>query len=310
MRRLIIDTDTASDDAVAIMMALAHPAVRVEAITVVAGNVALAQASINARFTVELSGSDVPVHEGCDRPWLRAPAPADWFHGADGMGDVGYPAPSRAAAPGHAAAELVRRFAAEPGQIELVTIGPLTNVATALALDPAMASNVRRCWVMGGAACTHGNVTAAAEYNVWCDPEAAARVLDSGMDVVMLGWELSCGPATLDATEMDEVRALGTRRAEVAMDCNRTALEAVTRLQGQTGLALADPVAMAVVLDDRIATERSRHRVDVALGDELVRGMTVVDRLGVSGRTPNAEVVFAIDAVRWKALLRESLSGT
>ena len=308
MRRLIIDTDTASDDAVAIMMALAHPGVRVEAITVVAGNVALAQASANARFAVELCGAEVPAYEGCDRPWLRAPAPADWFHGADGMGDVGYPAALAAPAPGHAAAELARRFAASPGEIELVTIGPLTNVATALALDPAMAANVKRCWVMGGAACTHGNVTAAAEYNVWCDPEAAARVLDSGMDLVMLGWELSCGAATLDAAEMDAVRALGTRRAEVAMDCNRTAFEAATRLQGQGGLALADPVAMAVVLDGSIATERSRHRVDVALGGELVRGMSVVDRLGTSGREPNAEVVFAIDAARWKALLRASLS--
>ena len=307
MRRLIIDTDTASDDAVAIMMALAHPDVTVDAITMVAGNVALAQASANARFAVELCGADVPVHEGCDRPWLRAPAPADWFHGADGMGDVGYPAPTRPPAPGHAAVELVRRFAAEPGEIELVTIGPLTNVATALALDPATASNVKRCWVMGGAACTHGNVTAAAEYNVWCDPEAAARVLDSGMDVVMLGWELSCGAATLDEAEMADLRTLGPR-AEVAMDSNRTALEAVRRLQGQDGLALADPVAMAVVLDDSIATERSRHRVDVALADELTRGTTVVDRLGTSGRAPNAEVVFRIDAARWKALLRASLS--
>lgn len=309
MRRLIIDTDTASDDAVAIMMALAHPEVTVEAITVVAGNVALAQGSINARFVVELCGARVPVHEGCDRPWLRAPAPADWFHGADGMGDVGYPAPASPPSPGHAAPELARRFAEAPGEIELVTIGPLTNVATALALDPAMASHVKRCWVMGGAACTHGNVTAAAEYNVWCDPEAAAKVLDSGMDVTMLGWELSCGDATLDAAEMDRLRGLGTPRAEVAIDCNRTALEAVVRLQGQSGLALADPVAMAVVLEDGIATARSRHRVDVALADELVRGMTVVDRLHASGREPNAEVVFAIDAGRWKALLETSLSA-
>ena len=307
MRRLIIDTDTASDDAVAIMMALAHPDVTVDAITMVAGNVALAQASANARFVVELCGADVPVHDGCDRPWLREPAPADWFHGADGMGDVGYPAPARPPAEGHAAVELARRFAAAPGEIELVTIGPLTNVATALALDPAMATNVKRCWIMGGAACTHGNVTAAAEYNVWCDPEAAARVLDSGMDVVMLGWELSCGAATLDEAEMASLRTLGPR-AEVAMDSNRTALEAVRRLQGQTGLALADPVAMAVVLDASIATERSRHRVDVATGDELTRGMTVVDRLGTSGGEPNAEVVFGIDATRWKALLRASLS--
>ncbi len=308
MRRLIIDTDTASDDAVALMMAFSRPDVTVEAITMVAGNVALAQASVNARFTVELCGRDVPVHEGCDRPWLREPAPADWFHGADGMGDVGYPAPAAPAAPGHAAAELVNRFSREPGEIELVTLGPLTNVATALALDPAMASHVKRCWIMGGAACTHGNVTAAAEYNIWCDPEAAKKVLDSGMDIVMLGWELSCGAATLDADEMASVRAIGTALAIVAMDANRTAFEAVQRLQGQHGLALADPVAMAVVLDESIATVRSRHRVDVATGDELVRGMTVVDRLGTSGRAANAEVVFEIDAARWKALLRECLS--
>ena len=307
MRRFIIDTDTASDDAVAIMMALAYPEVVVDAITVVAGNVPLAQASVNARHTLEVCRAEVPVYEGCDRPWLREPATAEWFHGDDGMGNRRYPAPRRAAEREHAVEAILARCRAAPGEITLVTLGPLTNVATALAVDPELASLVEHCYVMGGAACTHGNVTPAAEYNVWCDPEAARRVLRSGMPLTLVGWELSTGDAALSEEEMAAVRAYDTPRARLALESNAVALDAARELQGQRGLALADPVAMAVALDDTIAVERARCFVDVATADETVRGMTVVDRLGVTDAEPNAEVCFAIDVARWKALLGEAL---
>src|SRR3954466_4722606 len=142
MRQFLIDTDTASDDAVALVMALRSPGVRVEAVTVVSGNVPLARATENALYTLELCGAaDVPVFMGADRPLVREPAHAQWFHGADGFGNQNYPPPSLRPRPQHAAEAIVGVIRANPG-IELVTLGPLTNVALALAADRSMAGNV------------------------------------------------------------------------------------------------------------------------------------------------------------------------
>ena len=310
-RKFIIDTDTASDDAVALLMALAWPDVTVDAITVVYGNVPLAQASVNARYTLEVAQRELdfdapPVYNGCDRPLLRTVEHADWFHGADGMGNRHYPAPQTPAADEHAVDELIRRFGAAPGEITLVTLGPLTNIAVALRREPRLAEWVQHGYVMGGAACTVGNVTPAAEYNIWCDPEAAHIVFHSGMKLTMIGWELCRGEANLKPDEMQSIYDIGTERAQFAMDCNRRALEAVMQIQLEDGLALADPVAMAVALEPEIAT-RSLHYVDIACDEALTRGMTVVDQLHVTNNEPNVEVCWGIDVARWKAMLRETL---
>ena len=289
-------------------MALQHPAVEVEAITTVSGNVNVQQASINARYTLQICKATVPVYEGCHAPLEREVAPADWFHGSDGMGDMFYPAPDAAAQTQHAVDELIRRFQMSDGQIELVTLGPLTNIATALKREPALAQWIKHCYVMGGAACTNGNVTPAAEYNIWCDPEAAHIVFHSGMAMSMIGWELSCGDATLDDQEMQEILALKTERAKLAIECNSHALKAVREIQGEAGLALADPVAMAVVLEPSICSRRSNHYVDISCDPELTRGMTVVDKLGVTGHAPNVDVCWELDSSAWKHLLRRSLS--
>jgi purine nucleosidase len=307
-RRLIIDTDTASDDAVALIMALRWPDVQVDAITVVHGNVPLEQGSLNARYTVELCAAKTPVYEGAARPLLRAAAHAEWFHGPDGLGDMRYPAPRRAPAGQDAVQQLIRRFGEAPGEITLVTLGPLTNIALALGVEPRLAHWVKECYVMGGAACCVGNVTPAAEYNIWCDPEAARIVFHSGMKILMVGWEHCRGQATLSAEERAAIYRLATERACFAMDCNRAALQAGRELQGETGLMLPDPVTMAIALDPAVCTGRRPHFVDVACADELTRGMTVVDQLNVTGKTPNIEVCWAIDFERWKAILVEMLS--
>lgn len=311
MRRLIIDTDTASDDAVAIMMALATPHVRVEALTTVAGNVTVAQASINARYTLEICGKeDVPVYDGCDRPWLREPSTAEWFHGDDGMGNMHYPAPSQQAEDQHAVQALIEQFKAAPGEIDLITLGPLTNIATALSLEPELAQWVKHCYVMGGAAATLGNVTPAAEYNFWCDPEAAQRVLHSGMPLTLIGWELSCDDASLNDADRQDILELGTTRSRIAMDCNRSALDAARNLQGQSGMALADPVAMAVALDPSITIDQCTCYVDIETSSEKTRGMSIVDRNGVLGKPNNATVCLAIDPTRWKQMLMSCLGST
>src|SRR5689334_20362310 len=152
MRRFLIDTDTASDDAVALIMALRTPEVRVEAITVVSGNVPLKQATENALYTVELCGAKVPIFSGEERPLRREPAHADWFHGADGLGNSNFPPAKIRPQQEHAVDAIIRVLHANPG-IELVTLGPLTNIAMAMTRDPSIAKNVKRCVVMGGNPC-------------------------------------------------------------------------------------------------------------------------------------------------------------
>jgi purine nucleosidase len=317
-RPMIVDTDTASDDALALIMALREPAVEVVAITVVAGNVPVAQASRNARYTVELCGADVPVHEGAERPLVRELRTATFFHGQDGLGDHGYPPPRRPAASRDAPTALVEAARARPGLV-LVTLGPLTNVARALTQAPEIASQVSRCVVMGGASCTVGNVTPAAEYNVWCDPEAARACFRSGLPIEMVGWELSRGPANLDDGDIARCLALGTDRARFAIESNSTALEVNRSLLGGAGISLPDPVAMAVALDPAVVTRKSRHAVDVECEGALTRGMTVVDQLdvvsrGLSGeagfdfREPNVTVCWEIDVPRFKERLFRALA--
>ena len=177
MRTFLIDTDTASDDAVAILMALAAPDVRVAALTTVAGNVGLEQATRNALYTAEIAGSDVPVFKGAAAPLVRRHEDAFWFHGRDGFGDRGYPTPRRAAERENAVDALVRLAHAEPG-LTLVTLGPLTNIALALAIDPHFAELTQGIVIMGGSINPQTSDPEFAtnprhEFNFWFDPEAA-----------------------------------------------------------------------------------------------------------------------------------------
>ena len=307
MRRMIIDTDTASDDAVAILMALQTPDVHVEAITVVAGNVPLEQGGINARYTVEVCGQETPVYLGAARPLVREPVHAHFFHGEDGMGNMHYPPPQRPIAGRNAVAELIRRFGEAPGEIELVTLGPLTNIALALRLEPRLAGWVKHCTIMGGAANTVGNITPAAEYNLWFDPEAAKIVFHSGMNITMAGWELCRGEANLTEAEMAMIYGFGTPRAKFAMDCNKSALKASREWLHDPGLGLCDPTAMAVALNPDVCVRKGRYFVDIATQEEMTRGMSVVDALGVTNQPPNAEVCWEIDAALWKETLYRAL---
>ena len=315
---MLIDTDTASDDAVALIMALRASDARVLAITTVAGNVGVVQASRNALYVAELCGSQVPVYQGAAAPLSRTAILADWFHGSDGLGDHGYPAPRRAVEPMHAMDAIIQAIDANPGLI-LVTLGPLTNIALALARQPAIAAKVGRCVVMGGNPCCEGNVTPAAEYNIWCDPEAARIVLRSGMPMELVGWQLCRSEANLNADDIAAVRKLDTPLAHFAIDCNRTAMEANRIQSGEIGIALPDPVAMSIALDPSVATKASNHRVEIECASELTRGQTVVDKLNVGedernrglwsapGSGSAVRAIWEIDIPLWKRMLMEAL---
>ncbi|WP_299027597.1 nucleoside hydrolase [uncultured Thermanaerothrix sp.] len=300
MRRLWIDTDTASDDAVAILMALCWPDIRVEGISIVAGNVPVPLGSRNARYTVELCGADTPVYEGATRPLMREPVWAYFFHGTDGMGEMNYPEPKRNPASLHGVLAIIETLRQFPGEITLVTLGPLTNLALALRLAPDIVSLVAHCYIMGGAAATLGNITPAAEYNIWVDPEAAKIVFHSGLPITMVGWELCRGEANLNDEDMAEIRDLKNPKADFVLDCNRQALRANREWLHELGLPLPDPVAMTVALDPDVVTRASSHYVTVEVASDLTRGMTVVDERGVLNQSPNLRVVWAIDVPRWK----------
>jgi purine nucleosidase len=317
-RVFLIDTDTASDDAVALIMALRAPDIRVVAITTVAGNVPVLQATRNALYTVELCGTNVPVYTGADKPLLRMYENATWFHGRDGLGDHNYPAPRRTATTKHAVDAIIEAVEANPG-IVVVTLAPLTNVALALAKKPEIAANVGRCVVMGGAPCCEGNVTPAAEYNIWVDPEAARIVMNSGLPIELVGWQLSRGDAVVSEQDIAHILGFNNPIAKFAIECNSHARHAYKVQTGEDGISLPDPVAMSIALDPNIGTDCSEHFIDIETQSELTRGMTVVDRLNVASDDRNkavwarvlekkckAKVCWTIDN-RWKEALFSAL---
>ncbi len=262
---------------------------------------------------------NVPVFLGAEKPMQREHQSAHWFHGRDGLGDHGYPAPRRAPEKQHAVDAIVATIEANPGLV-LVTLGPLTNVALALQRKSGIAANVSRCVIMGGAPCCEGNVTPAAEYNIWCDPEAARIALRSGLPVELVGWHLCRREAVLKLDDIERVLSLDTPLARFAIECNSRAQEAYFEQTGEHGISLPDPVTMSVALDPTVVTEQSENYVDVETSSELTRGMTVVDRLHVAGNERNravwaaalekgvkAKVVWTIDNARWKKALFNAL---
>ncbi len=318
-RTFLVDTDTASDDAVALIMALRAPDVRVAAITTVAGNVPVQQSTRNALYTVELCGATVPVYMGAEKPLLRTYQNATWFHGRDGLGDQGYPPPRRAPEKSHAVDAIIETIEANVG-IVIVTLAPLTNLALALAKRPKIAAKVGRCVVMGGAPCCEGNVTPAAEYNIWVDPEAARVVMLSGLPVELVGWHLSRGDAVVREDDIAQILEFNNELAKFAIDCNSHARKAYKVQTGEDGISLPDPVAMCIALDPSVGTDWSAHYLDIETQSELTRGMTVVDRLNVAADDRNlpvwaqvvqknktAKVCWTIDNGRWKQALFSAL---
>jgi purine nucleosidase len=319
MRAFLIDTDVASDDAVALIMALRASDVRVVGITTVAGNVGVEQATRNALYTVELCGGHVPVHQGASKPLARDHQNATWFHGKDGFGDHGYPPPKRKTSLKPAAEAIIEAAQKNPG-IVIVTLGPLTNIAVALKTNPSFAHNVSRCVVMGGAPCCEGNVTPTAEYNIWVDPEAAHIVMRSELPIELIGWQTSRGEAVLNDRDIAQIQTFHTPLADFAIECNSQARRAYKVQTGEDGISLPDPVAMSVALDPSIGTEWSTHYVDIEIESHLTRGMTVVDRLNVANdernasvwkellsTPPHVKVCWNIDPTRWKSSLYRAL---
>ena len=304
-RRMWIDTDTASDDAVAMVMAFKNPNVEVVGVSVVAGNVPLEQATQIALYTAEICGAKVPIHAGANRALVRTFVTAQNVHGSDGMGDIGLPLHGRTPTTTNGVQEMIEAFRAAPSTMDLVTLGPLTNVALAVRAEPKFASWVRRCVMMGGTGVLPGNVTPLAEFNFWVDPEAAHIVFESGMPLEMVGWDVSVADAVIPDDLAAEIRALGPL-GEYCVDPQRVLREFCRTETKLNGFDLPDPIAMAVAIEPDMVTREAQLRVEISLGTGHERGQTIVDHLGGTKRDPNCRVVYRVDRERFVKMLKDA----
>jgi purine nucleosidase len=305
MNLIVIDTDPGVDDAHAILMAFAHPATKVEALTTVAGNVPLERATLNALTILEVIGKDVPVYPGCADA-LVIPTPRRAIsHGVDGLADSGYPSPARQANGEHAALALIRLANERPGELTLAAIGPLTNLALATRLDPALPQKYKRLIVMGGAIHAKGNSwERAAEFNFYCDPEAAAIVFQSWPGLWLIPWETTLA----HALQPEQVAALSQGSSPRAELFRRTIRHRfVEQNEKKKVLFEPDPLALAVALEPEIAQRVEKHYIEIELAGKLTRGQTVIDWDNLTGREPNVNVVMEVDLQRFFELLKQGL---
>jgi purine nucleosidase len=272
----------------------------------VAGNVGLEQAVQNALYVVELCGEQTPVYVGAAKPLMRTLEMATEVHGEDGMGDCGMPLHGRAPAEGRGADVIVDTILASPGEITVVALGPLTNLATAYLRAPEIADAVDRVVVMGGTGLTGpGNVTAMAEFNFWADAEAAAIVTASGMPLEYVGWDISITSAVVTQERFHEREAIGTPMAVFARDVSQVVRHFAMSI-GLEGDDLPDPIAMAHALDPSVATVASTP-VEVMTGDGPQRGAMSVDQIGITGLPGNVDIVTHYPSDHFFSMLFDAL---
>lgn len=301
--KLIIDTDCGIDDAIAILMALADPEIEVLGITCVHGNVPIDLVTRNVALVLDVVGAKpIPIFRGAARPLLGVSVHAHNVHGHDGLGDAGFPLSTRYIDPASGVPALVHLVTENPG-CTLVALGPLTNLALALAIEPKLPDLLRSTVIMGGAVQGVGNTTPVAEFNIYADPEAASIVFERGLNPTVLTWD-----ATLSApvlwTDWERLLNCGTVgkhfiAAITAANSDRD------RERDHLGILMPDPLAMGVFLDPSCATTYSAMlEVDTSRG--IARGLTALDRYGILGNPHNTQVVSSVDQKRFCALLERT----
>ena len=307
-RKIIIDTDPGQDDAVAILFALGSPELEVMALTTLAGNVPLEMTQRNARIVLEIAGrGDIPVYAGCDAPLARPLVTAEHVHGKTGLDGIDLFEPTAALAPGHAVDALIRILREEPaGSVTLVPIGPLTNIATAFQRAPDIIPRVQEIVLMGGAYFEVGNITPAAEFNIFVDPEAAKIVFASGAPLTVVPLDVTHGALT-SRDWIETMRGTGPVGRAVAGWTDF--FERYDREKyGSEGAPLHDPCTIAWLLAPDLFQGR-RINVEIETQGEFTTGMTVADWWRVSGREANAMFLRHIERDGFLALLTERLTA-
>lgn len=309
--RLLIDTDTAGDDTIALLMAMKSRNARLESITINCGNVSFDQEVENALYTVEVAGMSgrVPVYPGARRPLLKDWTTVEDVQGKDGMGDSFFPRASQRPERMFAADAIIEMISESPGEITVVEIAPMTNMALALRKDPSIARKVRHFYFMGGTNQYIGNMTPAAEFNMWVDPDAAKIVLHAGMPMTMVGWEICMRHGLIGEKDYGTIGKYQTREAEFFVKVNRVARQFTKKTNGIDASTCPDSMTVSIVTEPSVATSTFPRFVDVDNTSELSRGATIVDHYGITGRRPNANVVYEASESKFKEMLFRMLRG-
>ena len=304
---LLIDTDPGVDDALALLMAFADPRHRLLGLTIAAGNVGLRHTVANALKLCEVAGVDVPVYAGCPVPLLHAADDAAYVHGQDGFGDTGYAPAARTAEDEHAALAILRLSHVHAGRLVLVALGPLTNLALALRLDPSLPERVARCIVMGAAVTAHGNITPAAEFNIAFDPEAAHIVFSGFPKIELADWEAVLAHGYLHA-DVERWLAADSPRARFY-----AGVSAHTRAWSRAGRGerwhAADALAMAMALQPEGMLEAVSRPLAVEMAGQHTRGATIVDWNRQGGAPDNVDILVRYDQARFEGLLERALAA-
>jgi purine nucleosidase len=312
-KRAIIDTDTAGDDTIAILTALHY--FQVEGIMITGGNVQFDQQVENALYTVQVAGKSgqVPVFKGHEGPILglgkKQHTTVEDVHGSDGMGDSFFEKAIQTPEEQHAVDFLIETVHKFPGEINLLAIAPLTNIAMAIKKDPTIVSKIQHLYIMGGTNNALGNITPSAEYNFYVDPEAAKIVLHSGIPMTMVGWEMCTKFSIMDDQDHEDIEGLGSKGAEFFKDINKVVMKfnkSVHRLNGTTH---PDTLMVAVAAKENIMTRSNQYHVDVETVGELTRGYSLVDINNRLERTRNVRVCEEIDRNAFKEMLLDVLSS-
>jgi purine nucleosidase len=307
-QKIIIDTDPGQDDAVAILLALASPEIELLGVTAIAGNVPLHLTQRNARIVCELAGRpDIPVFAGCDRPIVRALVTAEHVHGKTGLDGPQLPDPLMPLQDTHAVDFIIETLRREPaGTVTLVPIGPLTNIALAFRRAPDIVDRVRQIVLMGGAYFEVGNITPAAEFNIYVDPEAADVVFRSGVPLVVVPLDVT-HKALATRARVEAFRQLGTEVGRMVAEWTDFFERFDKEKYGSDGAPLHDPCTVAWILKPELFTGR-RINVEIETQSTLTRGMTVADWWGVADRPANALFLGDIDADGFFELLTGRLA--
>ena len=307
-RKIIIDTDPGQDDAVAILLALASEELDVLGITAVAGNVPLDLTQKNARIICELAGrTEIPVFAGCDAPLVKSLVTAEHVHGKSGLDGPKLKEPTMALQEAHGVEFIIETLRREAeGSVTLVPLGPLTNIATAFQKAPDVAEKVQEIVLMGGAYFEVGNITPAAEFNIYVDPEAAEIVFKSGVPLVVLPLDVT-HKALVTAPRVNAFRNLGTQVGEMVAAWTDFFERFDKEKYGSAGAPLHDPCTVAYLLAPELFTGR-RINVEIETTSPLTRGMTVADWWGVTDRAANALFIGDVDADGFFQLLTERIA--